>query len=308
MAKTLAGQVVVVSGSFKGYNHGKLNSIPMASEIASPPRSSLCSDQPIDTSHTDGIKYLVEKLGGIFSATVTDACTHLITTKAAHPAGTKSKQDLSLSRTLLNPVKKKREKHAGSPRPINCSAIHALGQYNLRFPDQQAIALGNDIKIVSLDWLTESQDKKQHLDEAPYSLALPAPGKPSVDGTGPRRSGRTTQSQSQSQSQTLSQPQSQPANGNGKVKKAVKNKKDDEDEDDSADQPPAKKQKTDPTDAKPKTKAKATKDTKDTKATKATKTAHAAVLNVPVDDLVPQGRELYSRRSDNKQWLTLFPF
>lgn len=201
----------------------------------------------------------------------------------------------------------------------NCSAIHTLAQYNLRFADQQAIALGNDIQIVSLNWLTDTREEETHLDEDPYLFVLPTSGKPSVDGTGPRRSGRATQSQSQSQSQSQAQSQppaqSQPAKTNGKAKKTAKNKKDDEDEDDAADQPPAKKQKADPADTKTKTKAKAAKDAKDakdSKATKATKDTKAAkddvpILNVPVDDLVPNKSKLHKHSSNANQYLTRFP-
>ncbi|KAM5444619.1 putative NAD(+) ADP-ribosyltransferase [Microsporum ferrugineum] len=234
MAKPLVDQVVVVSGSFRDYNH---------------------------VLPSDTIKYIVESLGGSFSAKVNDDCTHLITTKAAHPAGTKNKQ---------------------------------------------AIALGNDIKIVSLEWLTDSRDKGQLMDDTPYSLALPPAGKPSVDGTGPRRSGRATQSQSQSQSQSQpvsqpqsqSGPQSQPATANSKSKRVPKNKKDD-DEDDDADKPPAKKKKANVADTKTKAKGntttKATKDTKGSKDAKDTKDAKAddkASVNIPVDDLVP-GKDGY---------------
>ncbi|KAM5472455.1 putative NAD(+) ADP-ribosyltransferase [Microsporum audouinii] len=191
-------------------------------------------------------------------------------------------------------------------KPLVDQVVVVSGSFRDYNHDKQAIALGNDIKIVSLEWLTDSRDKGQLMDDTPYSLALPPAGKPSVDGTGPRRSGRATQSQSQSQSQSQpvsqpqsqSGPQSQPATANSKSKRVPKNKKDD-DEDDDADKPPAKKKKANVADTKTKAKGntttKATKDTKGSKDAKDTKDAKAddkAAVNIPVDDLVP-GKDGY---------------
>ncbi|KAM5459516.1 putative NAD(+) ADP-ribosyltransferase [Microsporum canis] len=194
-------------------------------------------------------------------------------------------------------------------KPLVDQVVVVSGSFRDYNHDKQAIALGNDIKIVSLEWLTDSRDKGQLMDDTPYSLALPPAGKPSVDGTGPRRSGRATQSQSQSQSQSQpvsqpqsqSGPQSQPATANSKSKRVPKNKKDD-DEDDDADKPPAKKKKANVADTKTKAKGntttKATKDTKgskDAKDTKNTKADDKAAVNIPVDDLVPgKGKRYHS--------------